>query len=267
MKRILFWLPIFLFALFVPTMAFAQTAPVVQLTVYTGLVSVLTLLAGFVGQTVSTQSFLGIKQVSTGWIPFLTLGGSFLTGFVHSLSAAGGLTGTSLFNAAIAGLAPLTTAGVGVAAAMHVTSHQKPSGPDAKTAKSTASPTSPAKPSTTSRVALGAWCALWAIVGVIACTTQQAQSADAVAIDLTNAVCAVAQDQPTGQPWTDVVCTVAGGVEQGLGVALDGIPTATTLTSQAPNIKTVRIRIPSTASAAFLAEHHGVTAAMPTVRQ
>lgn len=254
MRRML-WLPVFLFALLLPATAFAQTAPpVAQLTVYTGLVSVLTLLAGFVGQTVSTQSFLGIEKVSAGWIPVLTLGGSFLTGFVHSLSASGGLTGTSLFNAAIAGLAPLTTAGVGVAAAMHVASHRGT--PDAKRAP--VPNASGPKPPIAARMALGAWWTGLVVIGVaIACTTQQAQSADAVAIDLTNAVCAVAQDQPAGQPWVDVVCTVAGGVEQGLGVALDGIPTAATLTSQAPNIKTVRIRIPASTSAAFLAEHRG----------
>lgn len=63
---------------------------------------------------------------------------------------------------------------------------------------------------------------LTSIVGVVAvdaCTTQQAHSADAVAINLTNAVCSLGEAQPVGQPWVDVVCIIAQNTEQGIAIA------------------------------------------------
>lgn len=99
-------------------------------------------------------------------------------------------------------------------------------------------------------LALGLSC-LIAIVAMVACTKQQASQADTVAIDLTNAVCSAIEGQPAGQPWVDIVCTVAGGVEQGIGAVVDdaGVPRASS------SIRVVRLRLPAGDAQAFLAAH------------
>ena len=87
-----------------------------------------------------------------------------------------------------------------------------------------------------------------------ACTPQQAQSADSVAIDLTDALCAIAENQPLGQPWVDIVCTVASPIEQGIATLVsDGGALAS---GSGPNaIRTVTLRLPSAEAAQFLASH------------
>ena len=95
-----------------------------------------------------------------------------------------------------------------------------------------------------------------AMAAVLAgCSAQEAQSADAVAIDLTAAICAVAVDSPVGQPYVDIVCTVASSVEQGIGALVAGDGGANALTNATPTLKTVRIRMPAGQSTAFLAAH------------
>jgi hypothetical protein len=68
-------------------------------------------------------------------------------------------------------------------------------------------------------IGLLALTSLVAVAGVDACSAPAAKSADAVAIDLTNAVCSVGEQQPIGQPWVDVVCVIAQGAEQGISIA------------------------------------------------
>jgi hypothetical protein len=70
-----------------------------------------------------------------------------------------------------------------------------------------------------SLIGLLALTSLIAVAGVDGCTAQQAKSADAVAIDLTNAVCSIGEQQPIGQPFVDVVCVIAQGTEQGISIA------------------------------------------------
>lgn len=72
------------------------------------------------------------------------------------------------------------------------------------------------------------------------------KAADAVAVDLTNAICAPLEGQPAGQPYIDIVCTVAQGVETIVG----GVATES-------DVKKVRIRLPASEAPAFLAAHSG----------
>jgi hypothetical protein len=78
------------------------------------------------------------------------------------------------------------------------------------------------------------------------CTKAQVQSADAVAIDLTGAVCTALEGQPAGQPFVDLGCTLAGVVENGISV-LDS--------SGKPATHVVFHHIPAAQAAAILAAH------------
>jgi hypothetical protein len=80
---------------------------------------------------------------------------------------------------------------------------------------------------------------LFALTVLPACTN--AKSAENLAVDLTNAACAVAVDSPVGQPWVDLICT---GVQIGEGAVIDsGVLAA----------KSIRIRVPSTQANSILA--------------
>lgn len=81
---------------------------------------------------------------------------------------------------------------------------------------------------------------------MLCCTKQQAQSVDSIAVDLTNAVCAPLEGQPAGQPYIDIVCTIAQGVETTAGGVISNLPA-----------KTVQIRLPASEGPAFLADHKG----------
>jgi hypothetical protein len=93
-----------------------------------------------------------------------------------------------------------------------------------------------------------------AFIAAVACTTAQVNSADTVALDLTNAICAVAADSPVGQPFTDIICTVATAVEQGIG-GLTSSDAGVSAFAQAPTLKTARIRLVNADVPAFLASH------------
>lgn len=84
--------------------------------------------------------------------------------------------------------------------------------------------------------------AFWAIAWATACTKQQAQSADQVAIDLTNYVCAQAEGS-NAPGWVTVVCTIAQGVEQGVAGGLA--------------VQQVTLQVPAASAASFLAAHKG----------
>jgi hypothetical protein len=77
-------------------------------------------------------------------------------------------------------------------------------------------------------------------------------------IDLTNYACAVAADQPAGQPTVDLICTLLEGGEQFVtvivGAFADGGAAATAASIRVP-LKQVRITLPATQAPAFLAAH------------
>jgi hypothetical protein len=104
--------------------AFAATAApaasvVIALTPTTVVIALLSVLAGYVAQAVSTGSVFGIAVVPQTWLPYLTLFGSFLTAFVQSIVAAPVQDATGWFNALLAGLLALTGLGAGVVAHVH----------------------------------------------------------------------------------------------------------------------------------------------------
>lgn len=75
-------------------------------------------------------------------------------------------------------------------------------------------------------------------------------------IPLTNAVCAVAPDSPVGQPFVDVICSIAQGTEQIVATIAQAIAAggAETATTTAP-VLSVRLRIPAESAPGFLAAH------------
>jgi len=87
------------------------------------------------------------------------------------------------------------------------------------------------------------------------------QAAVAQAIDLTNAACALAPDSPVGQPYVELVCTIAQGSEQLVSVILGASTDAgvTTATASLP-VTQLRIRVPAANAPAFLAAHKGAAA-------
>jgi hypothetical protein len=206
------------------------------LTAASAVVLVLSLLAGFLTNAIQSGSLLGMKTVPTSWLPGLTIASTLLGGIVTYLSGHPSLDGATLFYAVAQGLtALLASAAPGLALHAHATL------PAARYAKKIAVV-----------AAAAALC--------VGCTQAQAQSADSVAVDLTGALCSVAADSPAGQPYTDVVCSIAAGVEQGIGVLVAGKTTATSLAAS-PSIKEVRLRVATAQAAPFLAAHAAPPAA------
>ena len=84
------------------------------------------------------------------------------------------------------------------------------------------------------------------------------QAAIAQTIDLTNAACALASDQPAGQPYVDVVCAIAQGGEQVVSVVIGDLSDgSTTAASMSVPVEQIRIRLPAPSADAFLAKHKG----------
>ena len=112
---------------------------------------------------------------------------------------------------------------------------------------------------------LGAVTALLVAMAVVAdegcgATPQQVQSAVTTGIDLTNAVCSLAPTSPVGQPWVEVACTIAQGIEQTVSVIVgdvtgeDGSFAATKVTMSVP-VQSITLQIPTANRDAFLAAH------------
>lgn len=80
----------------------------------------------------------------------------------------------------------------------------------------------------------------------------QVLAADEVAIDLTDMACETAENQTTGQPYVDIVCTLAEGVEDiiaSVATTPDGGLTAVA------GVRTIKLRIPAESATAFLAKY------------
>ncbi len=89
-------------------------------------------------------------------------------------------------------------------------------------------------------------------------TPSQVQTGVNTTIDLTNAVCALAPDSPVGQPYVDVICAVAQGVEQVVSVivgAVDPVSDAGTTATMSVPVEQIRIRLPAPTAARFLDLH------------
>jgi hypothetical protein len=105
---------------------------------------------------------------------------------------------------------------------------------------------------TSTFLALASMCP-WAALIAIACSSlPTAQQADTIAIDLTNAVCVPLEAQPAGQPWVDIVCSLAQATEGAVStLALPVDAGAAPL----PGLKHVTVRLPAGEAAIFLSQH------------
>lgn len=94
------------------SIAFAQVAPGQAINPVTGpvaIVTVLSVILGFVTQAVQSGSILGIVVLPKPWLPEVTLFGSFLGGAVAYLGGLGSfaLSGSVVYYAVMAGLTAL----------------------------------------------------------------------------------------------------------------------------------------------------------------
>jgi hypothetical protein len=127
--------------------------------------------------------------------------------------------------------------------------------------------TTPAVKAALLRVGLGIVAMTLAVfcTGCTPAANAQAQTDTGVAIDLTNAICAVAADSPVGQPYVDLVCSLTEAGEQIVSVVIGDVgslqgdggatPAASQSTIARVLVKQIRFSIPTASSAKFLAAH------------
>lgn len=84
------------------------------------IISLLSVLVGYVAQAVNTGSLFGVATVPQKWLPYLSLFGTFLGGFVPSIVTASPVNNAAWMTALIAGLMGLTGNTVGVTMHQHL---------------------------------------------------------------------------------------------------------------------------------------------------
>jgi hypothetical protein len=238
--------------LFTTVTAFAQTAPTApaapvagltppNITLPVAVVMVLSLVLGYLTQLVQDGSVEGI-MAPKAWLPDLTIVATLLGGFVTYLKSQNPLelNGTTLFYATFAAFtALLMSAAPAAARKVHKDF------PAARLAATKAA----------TKVATVTASALLLVVfgiSICACTKAQVASDDAVAVDLTNAVCSLAPDSPLGQPVTDVICVAAGAIEQGVAL-LTAADAGASTSAPVAAFKSVRLRLPTAQAQALVA--------------
>lgn len=85
------------------------------------IISLLAVLSGYIANAVQSGSLFGVATVPKGWVPYLSLVGSFLAAFVASIAGASPVTQAAWFTALLAGLTALGGLGIGVTAHQHLT--------------------------------------------------------------------------------------------------------------------------------------------------
>ena len=90
-------------------------------------VMILSLIAGFISQAVSTGALFGQIVVPKTWLPYATLIGTFLAGFIANIAKAGTLNSGNILSAVLAGFMALTGTAVGVTCHQHIASFSKKS--------------------------------------------------------------------------------------------------------------------------------------------
>ena len=107
-----------------PQMATPGLPPIVTtLSPTTIIISVLSLLAGYVAQSVNTGLLFGKVVIPQPWLPWLTLVASFLAAFTASIIQAPEQNQVAWFNAALAGFISLMGHSAGAAARGVVSAH------------------------------------------------------------------------------------------------------------------------------------------------
>ena len=112
------------FAQDVPAITLAAApAPLVTLTTPLAVIALLSLLAAYVTQGVSSGQIFGIVTIPKTWLPVLTVLGTFLSTFVTQIVAEGSaLSGVNVFNAFVAGMFMLIAPATGTALHHHLNS-------------------------------------------------------------------------------------------------------------------------------------------------
>jgi hypothetical protein len=123
---------------------------------------------------------------------------------------------------------------------------------------STSTATSANGPVAATRMALGGAALVMALGAVDVGCHETPQAVIAQTIDLTNYACAVADGQPVGQPYVELVCTILQGGEQLVSVIVGSAATpdggVQSATASVP-LTQVRIRMPAAQVPTFLAAH------------
>jgi hypothetical protein len=126
MKRHIFATLAFLAITTLSIAALAQSTPPAgasaPLTTLGVLVTVVSLVVGFVNQAVNQGSILGIVTTPKAWLPYLTILATFFMGAGASLSQAAGVSGSSILAAVLAGFSSLVfgAGGIALAHGVHV---------------------------------------------------------------------------------------------------------------------------------------------------
>ena len=89
----------------------------------TVIITLCSLVAGFVTQAVNTGSLFGMVTVPKAWLPYASLIGTLLAGFAGNLSQAAAVNGTTILAAVMAGVMALTGTAVGVTCHQHLKAH------------------------------------------------------------------------------------------------------------------------------------------------
>ena len=91
------------------------------LTPVTIVIALLGVLVGYMIQAINTGKFMGVATVPQAWLPYLSLGGGFLSAFVTSIQAAPTPDAGAWFSALLAGLLALGGVVSGINAHQHLT--------------------------------------------------------------------------------------------------------------------------------------------------
>src|SRR5271170_553710 len=83
-------------------------------------ISLISLVVGFITQAVNTGSLFSVVTVPQKWLPYASILGTFLAGFVANISAAASVTQATIMQAVMAGMMALTGTMVGVTAHQHM---------------------------------------------------------------------------------------------------------------------------------------------------
>lgn len=104
------------------------------------------------------------------------------------------------------------------------------------------------------RTVILAMLSVFAILLLVCCAATKADilSADNVAIDLTDTVCAPLENQTAGQPYVDFICTLIEGTEDIIAQA-ETAPDAGLVALK--SVKSVKVRVPAAEAPQFMAAH------------
>lgn len=93
------------------------------------IITLVSVLVGYIGNAVQSGSILGLATVPRSWIPYLTILGTFLASAIASLSQAASVNSAAWFTALIAGLTSLLGSTAGITVHQHLSLKKTPAVP------------------------------------------------------------------------------------------------------------------------------------------